>query len=903
MNVPTWLRRLAYLLQQSRHDAELREEMEAHRALRAEQLEREGLSAREAADASRRAIGNVLLARDDARDVWLGSWGTWWQDARYGLRTFRRNPAFTAAAVLTLALGIGVNAGIFSVINALLFRDLTAPDAHELVSISQTVQGVPGFAGQDTFTTSEYAGYRERAQTLSSLMAFGPARGEGTLGSDPPRKVLGTLVSCNFDTVLQQPPAVGRPFASHDCEPGAELVVMLTYELWQTAFAGDPGIVGRTIQLNRQRVTVAGVSAPGAFSGSSVVGGGYFAPINAGARLADDGRYEDERMPWLSLLGRRRSNVRLEQVAAELDVIAAQLDQQQAGRSTTLTLSRARAAMPQQLRGRAMGAASVLMGAFALILLIACANVANLLLARGHARTREIAVRASLGASRGRLVRQLVIESLLLSLAGGLLGSLVALWSFQTIVALAVPALLPPWFPLVISLNVSPDAAVVAFAVALTVATGMLFGVAPALHVSRPNLHATMKPDSASAGGDRHGRRLRGALVGAQVALCMVLMMAAGLLLRGLHATYTIDPGFEYRNVALISLESAFDGYTSEEAEAKRLRLVTALQTLPGVEAIASSDHKPLGDDMSPTMIRLPGENERQSRTGEITAVSEDYFSVLGLPIVRGRAFTTEEVRAPELAAAPDAASSARLRPAILSETTARNLWPGGDPIGRMFVSAPPGGTPPEEILHVVGVVADAQLSALGQIDPYSVYAPGNGAALLIKGRAGMSTTLASIQAAVRAVDPTLLLTVLPLEATLGWSRAISSTVTALFAGLGVLALILASVGIYGVVAFTVSRRGREIGVRPALGATTRGVLTMILRQTMRPVIVGAAIGITTATAISRVLSSVLFGVSPADPLGLGGSALLVLGVALTAGVLAARPATRADPTATLRSE
>jgi hypothetical protein len=329
---------------------------------------------------------------------------------------------------------------------------------------------------------------------------------------------------------------------------------------------------------------------------------------------------------------------------------------------------------------------------------------------------------------------------------------------------------------------------------------------------------------------------------------------------------------------------------------------VTDLETSPGIEAVASSDHKPLGDDMSPTAIRLPGENERQSRVGEITTVSEGYFSVLGLPIVRGRAFTAEEVRASGLAAAPDTGAG-RPRPAILSETTARNLWPGGDPIGRMLVSAPTGGTLPEDTLHVVGVAADAQLSALGQIDSYSVYVPGNGAALLIKGRTDMSTTLASIRAAVRAVDPTLLLTVLPLEATLGWSRAISSTVTTLFAALGVLALILASVGIYGVVAFAVTGRHREIGVRLALGATARGVLTMILRQTMRPVIVGAVLGIVAAGAISRILSSVLFGVSPADPIGLGGAALLVLGVALTAGVMAARPATRADPTATLRSE
>ena len=284
----TWLRRLAYLLRQSRHEAELREEIEAHRALRAAHLERDGLTPQEAADASRRAIGNVLLAREDVREVWLGSWATWWQDVRYGLRTFRKNPAFTAVAVVTLALGIGVNTGIFTVVNAVLFRDLSAPGAHELVSISQSVQGVPDLAGQETFSTSEYFAYRDRAQTLSGLAAYANARGEATLGGDTPRKILGMLVSCNYFDVLQQPPALGRAFAARDCEPGADLVVVLSHDLWRTAFAADPGIVGRTIQLNRQQVTVAGVAAEGTYNGSSFLGGGYFAPINAGRLLASD---------------------------------------------------------------------------------------------------------------------------------------------------------------------------------------------------------------------------------------------------------------------------------------------------------------------------------------------------------------------------------------------------------------------------------------------------------------------------------------------------------------------------------------------------------------------------------------------------------------------------------------
>jgi predicted permease len=458
-------------------------------------------------------------------------------------------------------------AGIFTVVNAVLFRPLSAPRADQLVSISQTVDGAPAIGGQTQFSTSEYFAYRDRARTLSGMVAYGNAMGEATLGGATPRKVLGVLVSCNLFAVLQQPPALGRALAPRDCAPGADLVVVLSHDLWRTAFAADPGIVGRTIQLNRQRATVAGVAAEGTYSGSSFIGGGYIAPLNAGRLLsAGDARYDNDSLRWLFLLGRRHEGIGVTQVQAELDVIAAQIDRQQSGRSTTLAIAPAGSndGLGANVRGAARSAAAVLMAAFGLVLLIACANVANLLLARGTSRSQEIAIRVSLGASRGRVVRQLITESLLLSLAGGLLGSVTALWSFQVLAALAMPALLPPWLPLALTVNVRPDVQVLAFALGLTFATGILFGVAPALHAAKADLHAVMKQDSAAGGG--RGGRLRGTLVGVQVALCMVLMIAAGLVLRGLYVTYTIDPGFDYRHVALISLESAFDGYSVEES-------------------------------------------------------------------------------------------------------------------------------------------------------------------------------------------------------------------------------------------------------------------------------------------------------------------------------------------------
>jgi predicted permease len=891
----TWFRRLLYWLRQSRYDRELREEIEAHRALRAAHLEREGMTAAQADTASRRAIGNVLLAREDVRELWLGAGPIFWQDLRYGVRTLRKNALFTTVAVLTLGLGIGINTGIFTVLNGVLFRDLPAPAAHELVSIGQTVEGgqFSATAGMDTFTISEYHAYRDRAQTLSGVLAHSDPR-ETTLGGDTPQEVFGAIVSCNYFTVLQQTPSLGRALIEQDCVPGAPPVVVLGHDIWTTTFAADPGIVGRDIELDRRRFSVIGVAADRTYGGAPMRVA-YFAPLSAEPLLwPGESRFRDEKYRWLHLIGRRGDGQALEQVRAELGVVAAQIDRQQPPRRTALTIERATpaaATIPFGARGVATGAAAVLMAAFGLVLLIACANVANLLLARGTARSQEIAIRLSLGASRARVVRQLLTESLLISILGGVLGSVLALWSFQTLVALALPAALPPEIPAVaFDLDFSPDTRVLAFALLLTLGTSLLFGLMPALQVSRPDLNGVIKQEAAGSGASRRSGRLRGTLVGVQVALSMVLMISTGLLLRGLYATYTIDPGFAYRDVAFLSFGTDFG-----PATVVNQRLMDQVAALPGVEAVAFAAQTPLGESMMGGGVRLPGERKEQQRFAEFDQVTPGYFSLLDIAIVRGRAFTGAE-------SANAQRQEGGTRPVIISEAAARTFFGDSDPIGRTLLQANMQGGG-DTTLEIVGVAADAQLTSLGSVVPY-IYEPGRpGGVLLIRSRGSFAAIASGIRALVRASDPSVAFRVLPLEGNVAWWRGVSGMVTTLGAGLGMLALVLASVGIYGVVSFGVSRRYREIGIRMALGATARDVLGTILRQAMRPVVIGGVIGIVLAVTVSRVLSSVLFGVSPADPIGLGGSALLVIAVALAAGLMAARPATRADPTATLRDE
>ena len=806
-------------------------------------------------------------------------------DLRYAARRLAASPGFTIAAVATIAIGVGINTGIFSVLNGFAFRALPVPEGGEIVGLGQTIEGVERrvYGAPIMFSTAEYRVYRDSAKTLAGLAGYSTEY-RVTLGGEAPQSIGGALVTCNYFDVLREPPALGTGFRAGDCEQGsASPAVVLGHDLWTTAFGADPAIVGREVVLNRRSFAVVGVAREG-MRGVDLVAAQFFAPIAAQPLLAGDlDLFNDAQASWLTLLGRRARGATLEQVRAELDVIKARIDQAQSPRRTTLLVEAGRAVARPGARTLFVAASTVVMGAFGMVLLIACANVANLLLARATGRSAEIAVRLSLGASRGRIVQQLLAESALIALLGGALGSLLALWSFQGVVAFALTAL-PPGSPQV-NLDVGPDARVFAYALGLTLAAGMLFGLTPALRASRHDLTTAMK-GAGAAGQGAHGR-LQGALVGAQIAVCFVLVIAAALLLRGLFAAQTAEPGFRYDDVAVATV--SFAGYDDPRAAVLRRELVDRVAAIPGVEAVAHALLPPLAEGMVHVAAGLPG--QEPLATFDRNDVSADFFSLVEIPIVRGRAFTAAD-------------ESGTSNAAIVTEATARRLWPDQDPLGqRLVLGALPG---ERREVEIVGIARDAAIRMIGDIPSSYLYLPASttfGGPLLVKSRESYSAAAARIRAEIAALDPGLVAQIAPLEANVDAWRSLARVVSTLAASLGGVALALALVGVYGVVAYAVGRRMREIGVRIALGAGRRDVVALVLTKTMRPVLVGAAIGLLLGLGLSRVLESVLFGVSPLDPLGMLAALLVVVGGAVVAGVVPARRASRADPNAVLHYE
>ena len=810
------------------------------------------------------------------------------QDIRYGLRMLGRSPGFTAVAVLAIALGIGVNTGIFSVLNGAALRMLPVPGAGQIVSVDQIFHGKTTrnvHEEASLFSYSEYQEYRANNHVFSGLLAYQPFL-SATLAGGRSRQLFGQLTSCNYFDVLNKRPAEGRGFVEADCAAeGQGAVAVLSDELWRNTFAADASLVGKRVILNRSAFTVIGI-APAGFGGTEPIPSAFWVPITMQPAMEPDRDFlGDANVSWLALLGRVRPGVSMGQVRADLSVIAGRIDQQHPGRTTSLSIRSATFLGRPEEHNFVLGAAAVILFGFGLVLLIACANVANLMLARATARQKEIAVRLSVGASRWRLIRLLLTESLLLALMGGALGSLLAFWSFEAISHFVISRL-PHGFP-PLALNMAPDLRVLGYALVLTLLTGVAFGLAPALQASRADLNTALKNIEGGIGGRAGGGLLRHSLVGAQVAVCMILLIAAGLLLRGLYFAQTVDPGFAMNGIAVVSLDLRTQGFKEKPAAQFEQRLKEKVAALPGVDGVVEAAQTPLSDDHNFTGFSIPGKPAEYEV--EDNAISQGYFSLLGIPIVRGRDFTEEEVHA-------------GAKVAIVTEATARKLWPGEDPIGKILREGK------NTDLRIIGIARDAQVSHLGENAKLYVYLPAGPKEqselhLMIHGGGGFAAVAAGVRAAAGGIDPDVLVDVTRLEDNMEVWRTPARIVAALAGSLGALGLLLASIGVYGVVSYAVSRRTREIGIRMTLGADGRDVMRLVLRQSMRPVLIGGAIGIVGCAGVSWVLSSMLFGISARDPIAFIAVPAFLLGIALLASYVPARRATKVNPVVALRYE
>jgi putative ABC transport system permease protein len=809
------------------------------------------------------------------------------QDIRYGLRMLGRNPGFTTVAVLAIALGIGVNAGIFSVLNGAALRMLPVPSAEQIVSIDQIFHGKikRNVHGEPTlFSYSEYQEYRAGNHVFSGLIAYYPFL-SATLAGGRARQLYGQVASCNYFDALNEHPQLGRGFVEADCAAaGAGAVVVLSDQLWQGAFGADATLIGKRVVLNRTAFTVIGIAPPG-FGGTEPIPSSFWAPISMQPALEPDSNLlGDANVSWLALLGRVKPGVSLSKVRADLSVIADSIDARHDGRKTSLAIRTATFLGRPEEHNLVLGAAAVILVAFGLVLLIACANVANLMLARATARQREMAIRLSVGAGRWRLIRQLLTESLMLALMGGVAGSVLAFWSFEALSNFVISHL-PHGTP-TLALNLTPDFRVLGYALLLTVLTGVASGLAPALQASRADVNTALKEGDSILGG-RGGGWLRHSLVAVQVAVCMILLIAAGLLLRGLYFAQTVDPGFTMSGITVVSMELRSQGLKEEAAAAFEKRLKEKVAALPGVDGIAEARQTPLNDNHWVTNFAVPGKPAEYDV--ENNAISQGYFSMIGIPIVRGRDFTEQEVR-----------TGANV--AIVTEATAQKFWPGEDPIGKILRKGDTGD------LQIVGVARDAQVSHLGESTKLYVYLPAgpqeqSHLQLMIHGGGGFAAVAAGVRGVAAELDPDVMVDVTKFEDNLENSRVPARIVAGLSGALGALALLLAAVGVYGVVSYAVSRRTREIGIRMTLGADGRDVMRLILRQSMRPVLIGAAIGVAVCAAVSGVLAQILFGISAHDPIAFVFVPAFLVGIALLASYIPARRATRVNPVVALRYE
>ena len=927
-----FLKRLRNSVMRRRGDERLKEEIKEHLALQTEENLRAGMSPVEARRQAMLKFGGVAGVQEDYQaERGLRYMETLVQDARFGLRTLRRSPGFTAVAVLTVALGVGANTAIFSLLDALLLRSLPVHDPQQLMLLEWSARKSPGYHSSfgygdcisridvDNPTSCSFShpfldDLRAQANMFSSITASGGTMQLDLSGSGPASFVQGLIVSGNYFETLGVRPAVGRVLAPSDDQPSAPTVAVLSYGYWQRALGGSLSVIGKTVGLNGIPTTIVGVAEP-KFSGLAPGSApDAWLPVSVKARLTPnwDPKQDDAGSIWLVIVGRLKPEVTQKRAEAAVSLLFRNEMLYGPEKFSKESDDPRVSLLPAQTglvgaRGDYARPLFILMIAVGIVLLIASANVAGLLLARSSARQKEMAVRLALGAGRGRITRQLLTEGLLLSLIGAALGIVLAFWGARAIVAFVATSTDRP-----LGFAASIDARVLLFTTVITILTGIFFGLAPAMRGTRVDLTPTLKDGPASIGrAGNHWFGIGNLLVVGQVGLTTIVLVGAGLVVRTLQNLRSVDPGFDTTNVLNFRINPTLAGYKAAQVSALYQALQSRLSEIPGVRSVSYSSVPLLVGWEQATSFYLPG--GKDSVESEFLTVGVHFFATMKISVVEGRDFSAEDFALPSLT--PDASletSRSRAgsasprpsnpRPAVVNQSFVRQYLGSASPLGRRFGSGD--GKDPGYV--IVGVVRDAMYTDLRQNVLPTTYAPATdgGTVFELRTATNPSSIVAAVRAVVEEVDKNL-----PISDVMTESESIDQLlfqerlIARLSSFFGMLALVLACVGLYGLLSYEVTRRTREIGIRMALGALRTTVLGVVLRRGLALAVTGVVVGGAAALGLTRFLGSILFKVLPSDPVTLLAVAAVLLAIAFLACMVPAYRAMRVDPLVALRYE
>jgi predicted permease len=855
---------------------ELDEDIREHIARETQDNIERGMAPEEAHYAAMRKFGNVTRVKEETREVWSFVWlEQLLADIHFGLRMLLKHPGFTALTVITLALGIGANTAVFTVVNGVLLRPMPFPQADRLFLVSLSPRGGP-FEWQPGVSDSDYLAFRDQDQVFANVASFTTGTKANLTGAGDPVQIPVAYVTAEFFATLRTNAEIGRTFLTGEGEPGNDNFVVLSNELWRGRFGSNSEVLGKTVQLDGVSRTVIGVMPAGfEFPGAMV-----WMPLSI--------RIDQHNSFTRPVVGRLKTDFSPQQAQAELETFAERLPLGP-GESK-------RDRMPQIIPLKDLLVANVrpsllvFAGAVAFVLLIACANVANLFLAQGTSRKQEMAVRRALGANRWRLVRQLLTESTLVSLAGGAAGILLAFWSVPVLTALAPAGKVPRMEMIRI------DGWVLAFTFGLSVFTGILFGLAPAFQATRPGARETL--DRAGRGITVSHEGIRGALTISEIALALTLLMGAGLMLKSFLQLRTVNPGFSPHSVMTMTVDLPDSAYrTALQMQAFHAQTLAELSRLPGVVRAGAVDWVPLGGELAEGTFQVEGGQRPRGFMVDKPCVSPGYFRVMGIQLVRGREFTERDS-----ATAPGVV--------VVSQSVARTLWPGKDPLGkRISMEDEP---KPEDWLTVVGVVDDVKQQGLAKDSDAAIYqpylqvsSPGflSHMTFVVRTALRPESVAAGMRGILRNVDKNQPTAITSMDSLIAATTGESRFQTRLLTTFALIALALTIVGTYGVLAYSVAQRTQEIGVRMALGARSTDVLQMLLKKALVLISAGIVLGVAGAFTLTRVLTRFLFEVKPSDLPTLAAVALILALATLVACYVPARRAMRVDPMVALRHE